>query len=62
MFKRILATLCALVVYAAVTRLYQPVATLKAGDAAAGQFQNSDQGALTTPWLSGTLTGAGGRR
>ena len=43
MLGRILASLAALAVYGAVTLLFRPWATIVAGDAAAGQFQNSDR-------------------
>jgi len=59
MFTRILATLAALVVYAAVTTLYLPVATTLVGDAAAGQFKDSDQAGWMAQWVSREFTGLG---
>jgi len=51
--------LAALAVYGGVSLLYRPVATIVAGDAAAGQFQNSDHSALAAQWTSGAFTGFG---
>jgi hypothetical protein len=57
MIARILATLAALAVYGAVTLFYHPWATITAGDAAAGQFKDSDSAGLAARWISGSLTG-----
>jgi len=59
MFTRILATLAALVVYAAVTTLYLPAATTLVGDMAAGQFKDSDQAGWMAQWVSREFTGLG---
>lgn len=59
MLTRVLASLAALIVYAAAITFYHPIATIKAAETAAGQFKDSDQPALATSWLSGLLTGVG---
>ncbi len=59
MFARIIATLAALAAYGAVTLLYRPIATIVAGDAAAGQFKDSDRAGLMAQWIGGELTGLG---
>ena len=59
MVRRILATLAALAVYGAATLFYRPWATIVAGDAAAGQFKDSDHAGLVAQRISGALTGLG---
>lgn len=59
MFARILATLVALAAYSGLNLYFRPVATIVAGDAAAGQFRNEDHAGLAAQWVSGALTGTG---
>ena len=59
MFARILATLVALAAYSGLNVYFRPVATLAAGNSAAGQFNNDDHAGLAAQWVSGALTGTG---
>ena len=57
MFARLVSSLVAFAVYAAATLIFRPAATIVAGDVAAGQFQNTNSGAIAVHVISGALTG-----
>jgi len=59
-FGRVVSTVIAFGIYAAVNVVYAPQATLLAGQAARTQFDNSDVGYLNSVYWTHFLTGIGG--
>ena len=57
MFGRVISTLIVLILWGAVKLIYRPAATIAAGDAASGQFKDSNSSAVAVHAVSGGLTG-----